>query len=133
LPSRNIVRGQKINPAKITRARELRQAMTPAERLLWEALRGNALAGLHFRRQQVIAGFIVDFYCHAASLAIELDGAAHRETHIYDEDRDRILTAQGVQVIRFSNDDLASGLGDVLARIAQIAGQRQRPNPRPLP
>jgi very-short-patch-repair endonuclease len=58
--------------------------MTAEERLLWEALRRNTIDGLHFRRQQVIAGFIVDFYCHSAALAIEVDGAFHRETVDYD-------------------------------------------------
>src|SRR5258707_1243130 len=53
--------------------------MTPAERRLWKALRRNALDGLHFRRQQVIEGYIADFYCDAAKLAIELDGAVHQE------------------------------------------------------
>jgi very-short-patch-repair endonuclease len=47
---KNIIPGQKINPAKLQRARELRREMTPAERILWQALRGNALDGLHFRR-----------------------------------------------------------------------------------
>ena len=47
--------------------------MTPAEKILWNELRANKL-GVHFRRQQVIAGFIVDFYCHKSALVIEVDG-----------------------------------------------------------
>lgn len=47
--------------------------MTPAEKALWEELRANKL-GVHFRRQQVVQGFIVDFYCHQAALVIEVDG-----------------------------------------------------------
>jgi very-short-patch-repair endonuclease len=50
--------------------------MTPAERILWQELRGNKL-GAHFRRQQIIAGFIVDFYCHKVALVIEVDGDVH--------------------------------------------------------
>ncbi len=57
------------------RARELRREMTPAEKVLWQELRGNKL-GLHFRRQQIIAGFIADFYCYAASLIIEVDAGS---------------------------------------------------------
>jgi very-short-patch-repair endonuclease len=74
----NIIPGQKINPEKLERARELRREITSAEKMLWLELRENKL-GAHFRRQQIIAGFIVDFYCHSASLAIEVDGGIHDE------------------------------------------------------
>ena len=47
--------------------------MTPAEKILWKELRANKL-GVHFRRQQVIQGFIVGFYCHKAELVVEVDG-----------------------------------------------------------
>ena len=125
-----IVRGQKIDPGKIERAKELRHAMTVEERLLWGALRRTAVDDLHFRRQQVIAGFIVDFYCHSAALAVEVDGAAHRETTDYDRERDQILEARGVRVIRFSNAAVRRSLPKVLALIAMAA---KKPNPRPLP
>jgi very-short-patch-repair endonuclease len=129
LPAK-IVRGQKIDPAKIARAKELRRAMTTEERRLWQALRRNTIGGLHFRRQQVIAGFIVDFYCHSAALAVEVDGATHRETVEYDKERDQILAARGVLVIRFSNAEVRNRLPYLLSRIAEFA---RRPNPRPLP
>ena len=119
----NIIRGQKINRDKIVRAGELRRAMTPEERVLSEALRRNALCGLRFRRQQVVAGFIADFYCHSAALAVELDGSAHNKREDYDEDRDRILGARGVRVIRFHNGELTVDLRDVLRRIAESAGR----------
>jgi len=63
-----ITRGQRVDAVKLARAKELRRAMTPAERLLWEALRAKRLHGAHCRRQQVIAGFIGGFSCHAARL-----------------------------------------------------------------
>jgi len=50
MPRKNILPGQMITPEKLQRARELRSGMTPAERLLWQASRGNKLDGLHFRR-----------------------------------------------------------------------------------
>src|SRR5258708_27853937 len=77
--SRKITSGQNVHPDKLEFAKQLRRKMTPAERRLWKALRRNALDGLHFRRQQVIEGYIADFYCDAAKLAIELDGAVHQE------------------------------------------------------
>ncbi|MBK9210147.1 MAG: DUF559 domain-containing protein [Anaerolineales bacterium] len=68
-----MVTGQHVTEYKLERARELRRDMTPAEKILWEELRRNKL-GVHFRRQQVIERFIADFYCHSASLVIEVDG-----------------------------------------------------------
>jgi very-short-patch-repair endonuclease len=90
--SRKIVRGQTVAPAKLTLAKRLRHEMTPAERALWIVLRRNGLDGFHFRRQQVIEGFIVDFYCDAAKLAIELDGSLHEEQWKYDESRDEAIS-----------------------------------------
>ncbi|MBN9119677.1 MAG: DUF559 domain-containing protein [Planctomycetes bacterium] len=66
---RNVVRGQRVAANKVERARELRREMTPEERVLWEHVRGNGL-GYHFRRQQILRGFIADFYCHTAGLVI---------------------------------------------------------------
>ena len=76
MPVKNIVSGQKITKEKFQKAKELRRDMTSAEKVLWNELRGNRL-GVHFRRQQIIAGFIVDFYCHRAGLVVELDGSVH--------------------------------------------------------
>ena len=67
MPVNNINPGQKVTKEKQELARELRRNMTPAEKLLWKEVRANKL-GVHFRRQQVIAGFIVDFYCHPLRL-----------------------------------------------------------------
>ncbi|MCG2785555.1 MAG: endonuclease domain-containing protein [Anaerolineae bacterium] len=117
MPVKNIVIGQKINPAKAQRARELRQKMTPAEAVLWQALRANRLGGFHFRRQQVIAGFIVDFYCHAASLVIEVDGGIHKQQIEADRERERILVERGLRVLRFQNEQVLNDLAGVLAHI----------------
>ncbi len=75
----NIVTGQIVSPEKLKRAKELRRNMTPAERRIWKHLRANQLDGWHFRRQQIIDGFIVDFYCHKAKLVIEIDGPIHQQ------------------------------------------------------
>ncbi|WKZ37082.1 MAG: DUF559 domain-containing protein [Anaerolineales bacterium] len=73
MPIKNIVTGQKVAKEKLERAKELRREMTPAEKILWQELRANKL-GVRFRRQQVIQGFIVDFYCHKSALVVEVDG-----------------------------------------------------------
>jgi very-short-patch-repair endonuclease len=116
----NVTRGQKINPAKLAQARKFRRQMTPSERLLWEALRRSAL-GLHFRRQQIIGGFIADFYCARARLAIEVDGAVHRGKEANDRARDMTLAALGIRTLRFSADAVAMHLDSVIRRIARPA------------
>ncbi len=58
------------------RAKELRREMTPPEKILWQEVCAKNL-GVRFRRQQVIAGFIVDFYCHKAASVVEVDGDIH--------------------------------------------------------
>src|ERR1700682_50598 len=102
--SRKIVRGQTVQPEKLLLAKQLRGEMTLAERRLWKALRRNAAEGFHFRRQQVIQGYIVDFYCNTVKLAIEVDGGVHGERTNYDELRDAVLARNGVHVVRISNE-----------------------------
>jgi very-short-patch-repair endonuclease len=99
-----IVRGQTVQPETLLLAKQLRREMTLAERRLWKALRRNAAHGFHFRRQQVIEGYIVDFYCDAAKLAIEVDGGVHGDRVDYDEFREGVLARNGVRVVRISND-----------------------------
>jgi len=76
MPVKNIIPGQRVTKEKLERAKELRRNMTPAEKLLWQEVRAKKL-GVRFRRQQIIAGFIVDFYCHRAALVVEVDGDIH--------------------------------------------------------
>ena len=121
---KNIVIGQKVTSAKAGRARELRRQMTEEEQILWQHLRANRLDGWHFRRQQVIAGFIVDFYCHAASLVVELDGPIHANQVEYDSERDRVLAEKGLRVLRFPNRQVHENLEDVLQRILQACRER---------
>ena len=93
--------------------------MTPAEKILWEELRANKL-GVHFRRQQVIQGFIVDFYCHKAGLVIEVDGDIHDLQKEEDERREKVLSALGLRVVRFRNDEVMRGLSAVMERIKSM-------------
>jgi very-short-patch-repair endonuclease len=116
--ARSIIVGQPVDPTKAARAKELRQEMTDAERLLWEHLRRNQLQGLHFRRQQVIDGFIVDFHCHRKGLVVELDGAIHQKQQSYDTQRDRVMRQHTLRVLRFANHEVTSNLARVLQRIA---------------
>ena len=99
--------------------------MTPEERLLWNRLRCSALDGIHFRRQQIIGGFIVDFYCAAANLAIELDGPIHDAQVELDRQRDRALAELGIGTMRIRNEEVAKDFEALLRNIAAAC----RPNP----
>ena len=115
-------------------AKKLRRDLTPEEHRLWSEVRGNRLAGLHFRRQQVIGGYVVDFFCEAANLAIELDGAGHLLCVEDDRLRDHELGRRGIDVMRILNQEFPDDLHGVLKRIAGRAHARMsRPNPHPLP
>src|SRR5512147_802991 len=112
MPVKNIIPGQKVTQAKLQRAKELRREMTPAEKLLWQEVRAKKL-GVRFRRQQVIAGFIVDFYCHKAALVVEVDGDIHDLQKEEDERREKVLSEMGLRIVRFGNDDVVRELSRV--------------------
>lgn len=103
-------------------ARELRRQPTRAEDLLWRRLRGSRFDGAKFRRQVPFDRYIVDFYCHAAKLVIELDGKQHEWFSDYDAGRTEVLERRGVHVMRFTNDEVCADLDSVLARIRQQLG-----------
>ena len=116
MPVKNIVSGQKITKEKFQKAKELRREMTSAEKVLWNELRGNKL-GVHFRRQQIIVGFIVDFYCHRAGLVIELDGSVHANQSEEDAQRGKVLNEMSLRIIRFWNGEVEKNLAEVLRKI----------------
>jgi very-short-patch-repair endonuclease len=119
MPAKNIVTGQRVTKAKLQRAKELRREMTPAEKLLWQEVRANKL-GVRFRRQQVIQGFIVDFYCHQAGLVIEVDGDVHDLQKEEDERRAKVLSALGLRIVRFRNDEVGRDLSAVVGKINEM-------------
>jgi very-short-patch-repair endonuclease len=122
MPVKNIVSGQKIDPHKLHRARELRVTMTPAEKMLGQALRGNKL-GARFRRQQIIAGYIVNFCCHEATLVIEVDGEIHRKAEEYDKQRDEVLQSMGLRILRVPNHVILECLPEVLKQVEALVGE----------
>jgi very-short-patch-repair endonuclease len=116
MDERFIVKGQFVKHAKAERARELRKTPTAAESQLWSHVRGSRL-GYRFRREQIIDGFIVDFYCHAARLVVEVDGEIHEGQVADDAARDRALALRGLLTIRFSNDAVLNDTQTVIAAI----------------
>ena len=109
------------NGKLIARAQELRCNPTPQEDRLWTRFLCNH--ALRFQRQKVIGSYIVDFYCHAAKLVIELDGSHHYEENakLYDEERTRFLSAFGLRVIRFSNAEVDHNFSAVCLAIDEAA------------
>jgi cyclase len=89
------------------RAEELRNTMTPAEEILWKEIHINEWK-LKFRRQHPIALYVVDFYCHALKLVIELDGSVHDDGEVKRNDtkREQHLKELGLTVLRFKNEDV---------------------------
>lgn len=101
-----ITKGARVTPDKRELARALRKSATPSEKRVWELLRNRRCHGLKFRRQQVIRGFVVDFYCAALRLAVEIDGGVHDEPdqRAWDLERTLLLAGSGVAVLRFADD-----------------------------
>src|SRR5262245_31935304 len=120
-----VVRGYH-NEKKDEAAKQLRRTMTFPETILWNQLRRNQLGGLHFRRQQVIDGYIADFYCHAAGLVVEVDGAVHERQVAEDRERDAANANRGLRVIRFTNDRILNDLSNCLADIQTAAQTQER-------
>ena len=93
--------------------------MTPAEKILWQELRADKL-GVHFRRQQVIAGFIADFYCHKAGLVVEVDGDIHDLQQEEDTRREMVLREMGLRIACFRNDEVMNDLFSVVECIRRF-------------
>ena len=119
MSNKHLITNQHISPDLKARAKAMRSKMTPAESKLWYHLRNNKLANSHFRRQQIIDSYIVDFYCHSASLVVEVDGSGHLEQVKYDQKRDEHLTALGLRVLRFYNSDVIENTDTVLEVILE--------------
>jgi very-short-patch-repair endonuclease len=106
-------------PELKTRRKELRKNATPAEIILWNALKKHQLEGRKFRRQHSIENFIVDFYCAEEKLIIEQDGEVHNNpvAQLNDHFRDSRLIELGFIVLRFENRMVTRQLENVLDAI----------------
>lgn len=108
-----------IPPALLQFARQMRKNQTNAEQFLWRLLRNRNFCGYKFRRQYPIGGYIIDFFCDEANLAIELDGGGHAgiAQQAYDEERSRTLSGAGIRIIRFWNNAVLNNTDNVLEKI----------------
>jgi very-short-patch-repair endonuclease len=109
------------HPSLVEKARELRKSMTAAEKRLWFGF----LRSFHHRvlRQRPIDHYIVDFYCAALKLVIEIDGDIHDplDAQEYDARRTEILEWYGLHVLRFSNRVVQYNFDEVCRAIEAAA------------
>ncbi len=103
-------------------ARRLRKQRTRGEQILWEALRGRRLAKRKFRRQQPVGAFIVDFFCAAERLVVEVDGAIHDDQREADAERQRIIESTGVRFLRLDTALVEMNLPGTLRQIEECFG-----------
>lgn len=115
----------------LTRARSLRHRASDVGAILWQHLRGRQLGEYKFRRQAVIAPYIVDFACFEPRLIVEADGGQHQDQAVYDSRRTAALEARGYQVLRFWNNEILTELEDVLEQIKLALDEYPHPDPLP--
>ena len=110
-------------------AQQLRKNMTEQERILWFTFLRNH--PLRFYRQKIMGNYILDFYCHRAKLAIEIDGSQHYEykQEAYDLERTAYLRKLGILVVRYTNGDIQLRLNEVKADIDRILQERLGASP----
>ena len=111
-------------------ARKLRRTSTATEDALWNVLRGSRLAGLKFRRQVPIAGFVADFACLSLGLTIEIDGPHHALRPIADRERRDAIERHGYLELRFTNDEVKTRLDWVVREILRAADISRARMPR---
>jgi very-short-patch-repair endonuclease len=117
----NRIRG--ISPKIQEAAKQLRKNLTPAESLLWQKLRSKQLDGLKFRCQHPVGSFILDFYCPALKLVIEIDGKSHQNQQEYDQARTDQLSYYGYHVVRFTNEEIFQDVDKVVEKIKIFTAQ----------
>ncbi|MDI9408488.1 MAG: endonuclease domain-containing protein [Candidatus Pacebacteria bacterium] len=113
------------NELSLNRARELRKSLTRAEKKIW--LESLKYMPVRFRKQHPFGHYILDFYCPKLKLVIEVDGWIHGndEVIIADKIRDEYLKANGLFILRFTNEEVETNLQGVseiiLATIVKLS------------
>ena len=109
----------------VARARRLRRQMTLPEVLLWQQLRTRP-GGFKFRHQHPVGPYVLDFFCHAARLAVEVDGVSHEmgNNPARDERRDRWLAELGILTFRVTASDVLGELEAVVRMVMHLCAER---------
>jgi len=121
-------------PIIFERAKVMRENMTQAEKTVWELLKEMKMLGLRFKPQHPIDIFIADFYCHPLKLVIEIDGGIHKtiDQREYDIGREAELERWGIEVIRFTNEEIENDINHVQNEIERICSERRSELQSPL-
>jgi very-short-patch-repair endonuclease len=121
-----LAKRSKARKSKVEFARQMRKNPTRAEQALWMFLRSKNMLGLRWRRQAIIAGYIVDFYCPAKKLVIEVDGKHHKSPEVkqYDKKRSKHLRSLGLKIKRYSNSYILRDPERTAQKIARICRVR---------
>jgi very-short-patch-repair endonuclease len=100
-------------------ARKFRRELSLPEKLLWVRIRRGEL---NFRRQHPIGEYVLDFYCPATKLAIEVDGAAHDfgDRPERDERRTVWLKTQGIDVLRIPAKDVLADPDEIADAVIRL-------------
>jgi very-short-patch-repair endonuclease len=112
--------------------KKLRNSLTPAEAKLWTLLKNSRLENRKFRRQHSVGPYVLDFYCPAEKLCIELDGEGHynEASFEYDSARTEYLNSLNIRVLRFENKNVFENAEGVLEEIRRnITSKPTTPNP----
>ena len=110
-------------------ARRLRKEQTKAEKIIWEQLRKRKFMNFKFRRQHVIEGFVIDFYCSELKLGIEVDGGIHLKRKDYDKLRQEAVESKGISIIRISNQKIAEDKRAIIKKLKEVIEQSPTPSP----
>ncbi len=112
-------------------SRDLRNYSTPGEIVLWQKLRARGMMGYQFYRHKPIDNNIVDFYCQALKLVIEIDGHYHNNNEVYINDlaREQELKKWGLNFLRFKETDVRIKLGEILGAIEVYIAEYEIANP----
>ena|SRR5437899_1606439 len=118
---------RKANPRRMAQARTLRRTASATEKRLWQMLRGRQVFGFKFRRRSLVYGYIPDFWCPEAKVAIEIDGREYPAKRERDAVRDRRLISCGIRTVHVAADlvwrDSASALGLIQAALERQVGR----------
>ena len=108
------------DPILKKRRQEFRHNQTEAEKAFWSLVRNRQINGKRFFRQDSVGPYILDFYCPEIKLAIELDGGQHSDNGEYDALRTEYLKTQGIEVMRFWNNEVLRDRQGIMNRMILI-------------
>ncbi len=122
------------NPKLIPFARELRNHSTKSEIIFWLKIKGKAFYGYDFHRQKPIDNYILDFYCDALLLAIEIDGYSHQFLEVFNKDtiKEKRMNELGISVLRFSDEQVLQDMENGIRALEDYIYEFEKHPPGPM-